>query len=318
MRAVKIAAILLVFLLLLAGCGSGQQDGGGPAGTARGPAGDGGISRQELGQLPSPGQAAQEIPGGLRVHFLDVGQADSILLQFPGGRSMLVDAGNNEDGPFVVAYLKQQGVSKIDYLVGTHPHEDHIGGLDDVIRSFAVGQVFMPRVTASTKTFEEVLQAVKEKGLKISTARAGVTLFDQGDLKVDFVAPNGADYEDLNNWSAVTRIRYGDTAFLLTGDAGARSEKEMLASGANLRADVLKVGHHGSSSSTTPAFLRAVAPKYAVISVGAGNDYGHPHQETLARLKDAGVQVFRTDLDGTVVFVSDGKTVQAAARGKDR
>lgn len=245
----------------------------------------------------------------LKVHFLDVGQADSILVQLPDGPSILVDAGNNDDGPAVVSYLKQQGIKKIDYLVGTHPHEDHIGGLDDVIRAFDIGQAYMPRVTTNTKTFEDVLLAVKDKGLKITTAKAGVTILDQDRLKVDLVAPCGSDYEDLNNWSAVTRIKYGSTSFLLTGDAEAQSEKEMLASGVDLKADVLKVGHHGSSSSTTPTFLKAVAPKYAVISVGAGNDYGHPHKETLSKLANAGVQLYRTDQDGTVVLASDGKNI---------
>jgi len=163
----------------------------------------------------------------------------------------------------------------------------------------------MPRATTTTKTFEDVLLAIKEKGLKITIAKAGVTVFDQGKLKVNFVAPVGSGYEDLNNWSAVTRIQYGDTAFLLTGDAEVRSEEEMLASGVNLKADVFKVGHHSSSNSTTPAFLKVVAPKCAVISVGAGNDYGHPHNETLAKLANARIKVYRTDQDGTVIFVSN-------------
>jgi beta-lactamase superfamily II metal-dependent hydrolase len=222
---------------------------------------------------------------------------------------MLIDAGNNADGPSVVSYLKQQGVKTIDHLIGTHPHEDHIGGMDNVIQSFDIGQLYMPRATTTTKTFEDVLLAIKQKGLKITTAKAGVTVLDQGNLKVNFIASVGSGYEDLNNWSAVTRIQYGDTAFLLTGDAESQSEEEMIASGTNLKADVLKVGHHGSSSSTTPAFLKVVAPKYAVISVGTGNNYGHPHKETLTKLANAKVQVCRTDQEGTLVFTSDGKTI---------
>lgn len=167
----------------------------------------------------------------------------------------------------------------------------------------------MPRVTTTTKTFEDVLRAVQAKGLKISVARAGVTVIDRGKLRVSFLAPVGTGYEDLNNWSAVTRVQFGNTAFLLTGDAEALSEQEMLAARANLKANVLKVGHHGSSNSTSLAFLKAVSPKYAVISVGAGNDYGHPHQETLQKLAAAGVKVYRTDQCGTVVMVSEGKTI---------
>lgn len=314
MRIPKIAAVLLVFLLLLAGCGSPQQSNN-PADTKLAPVSDGRNFQQQTSQQPPPAQTTEKTSGNLKVHFLDVGQADSILVQLPNGQVMLVDAGNNADGPPVVSYLKQQGIKKIDYLVATHPHEDHIGGMDNVIRSFEIGQVYMPRATTTTKTFEDVLLATKEKGLKITSAKAGAIVLDQGNLKVNLVAPVGSCYEDLNNWSVVTRIQYGDTAFLLTGDAEAQSEEEMLTSGANLKADVLKVGHHGSSSSTTPAFLKAVVPKYAVISVGAGNDYGHPHKETLVKLQNAGVQVYRTDLDGTVIFTSDGKTITVEKLG---
>jgi beta-lactamase superfamily II metal-dependent hydrolase len=245
----------------------------------------------------------------VKVHFIDVGQADSILLQIPGGQNILVDAGNNEDGPLVVEYLREQGVQKIDYLVATHPHEDHIGGMDNVIKNFEIGKVFMPNIQTTTKTFEDVLLALKAKDLKITTAKAGVSVLEQDNLKMNFVAPNKNNYEDLNNWSAVMRVQYGDTAFLLTGDAEQLSEKEMLAAGANLKADVLKIGHHGSNSSTGKKFLNAVAPEYAVISVGKDNDYGHPHKETLARLTKAGIKIYRTDQSGTIVFTSDGKNI---------
>lgn len=311
-RSVIFALILAFLLAVLAGCSSSSTSTlDQPVANAKTIASTAPSAPPTDNQESRP-PAANPQPSGdgvLKVHFLDVGQADSVLLQFPDGWNMLVDAGNNDDGPAVVSYLKSKGISRIDYLVATHPHEDHIGGMDTVIWSFNIGQVYMPRATTTTKTFEDVLLALKEKGLKISTAKAGVTVLDQGSLKVNFVAPCGSNYEDLNNWSAVTRIQYGSTAFLLAGDAEAQSEEEMLASGANLKANVLKVGHHGSSSSTTPAFLKAVAPKYAVISVGAGNDYGHPHKETLAKLAKAGVRVYRTDRDGTVVFSSDGKNI---------
>ena len=253
--------------------------------------------------------ALQQDLGKLKIHFIDVGQADSILLQIPGGKNILVDAGNNNDGSLVTDYLEKLGIKKIDFLVGTHPHEDHIGGMDNVIKAFEIGKVFMPNKTTTTKTFEDVLLALKAKNLKITTAKAGVSLLEQDNLKINFIAPNETKYEELNNWSAVLRVQYGDTSFLLTGDAEQLSEKEMLAAGANLKADVLKVGHHGSSSSTSQKFFNAVAPKYAVISVGKDNDYGHPHKATLTRLSKAGIKVYRTDLNGTVVFTSDGKNI---------
>lgn len=247
--------------------------------------------------------------GQLTVHFLDVGQGDSILIQFPN-TVMLVDAGPDENGAPVISYLKQQGVKKIDYLVATHPHADHIGGMAAVIKEFDITKVYMPKVTHTTKTFEDMLLSIKRKGLKITPARAGLDILDQDGLQATFIAPCGSDYDSLNNYSAIVKIQYGSTSFLLTGDAEGISEKEMLDNGVDLRADVLKVGHHGSSSSTTPAFLKSVTPEYAVILVGAENKYGHPHQETLEHLADAGVIVYRTDQEGTIVFASDGKQVK--------
>ncbi|MDD2235274.1 MAG: ComEC/Rec2 family competence protein [Desulfitobacteriaceae bacterium] len=245
----------------------------------------------------------------LTVHFLDVGQGDSILIQFPNDSVMLVDAGPDENGAPVISYLKKQGVEKIDYLVATHPHADHIGGMAAVIKEFDINKVYMPKVTHTTKTFEDMLLSIKRKGLKIIPARAGLDILDRDGLQATFIAPCGTDYDSLNNYSAIVKIQYGSTSFLLTGDAEGISEKEMLDNSVDLRADVLKVGHHGSSSSTTPAFLKSVTPEYAVILVGAENKYGHPHQETLEHLADAGVIVYRTDQEGTIIFASDGKQV---------
>ncbi len=252
-------------------------------------------------------------PSGLmKVHFINVGQGDSILVQFHNGQTMLIDAGPSDS---VVSYLNQQGIKKINYLVATHPHADHIGGMAAVIRTFDIENVYMPRVSHTSKTYENVLLAIKAKGLKITSAKAGTIILDQDGLKVNFIAPCGSSYDNLNNYSAVVKILHGNTLFLLTGDAESESEQQMLASGASLKADVLKVGHHGSSSSTTPSFLKAVSPKYAVISCGAGNQYGHPHQEVLSRLSSAGVKTYRTDTNGTVVFISDGKTLTVKTLG---
>lgn len=266
----------------------------------------------------TPQQAAQDVgtpSGTLKVHFLNVGQGDSILIQFPDGQVMLVDAGTNESGSSVISYLKSQGVNKINYLVATHPHSDHIGGMASVVQGFDIGKVYMPRVNHTTKTYENLLLAIKAKGLKITSARAGTDILDQDSLKAGFVAPCSSSYDDLNNYSAVVRIQYGNNTFLLTGDAESESEQQMLAGGANLKADVLKVGHHGSRSSTTKTFLKSVSPKYAVISLGAGNTYGHPHQVTLDKLTSAGVQTYRTDKHGTVIFTSDGKTLTIKTLG---
>lgn len=244
----------------------------------------------------------------LEVHFIDVGQADSILIKAPDGKSMLIDAGNNADGPEVVSYLKKQGINKIDVLVGTHPHEDHIGGLDNVINSFDIGQIYMPKVSHTTKTFEDVLIAIQNKGLKVTTPVPGST-FDLGTAKCTILAPNNSSYEGLNNYSIVVKLEYGNTSFLFTGDAESVSEQEMLSKGYDLKTDVLKVGHHGSDSSTTQAFLDKINPAYAVIMVGKENSYGHPSKAVMDRLQAKGVAVYRTDENGTIVATSNGNSI---------
>lgn len=252
--------------------------------------------------------STKNVNGNLKVHFIDVGQADSILIQEPSGKSMLIDAGNNDDSDLVVNYLRAQGISKLDYVVGTHPHEDHIGGLDVAINTFDIGNVILPKISHTTKTYKDVLVSIKNKGLKVTTATGGKT-FNLGNAKCEIVAPNASDYEDLNNYSVVMKVTYGNNSFLFTGDAEDVSENEMLSKGYNLKADLLKVGHHGSHSSTTPEFFKAVSPKYAVISVGTGNKYGHPTQETLSKLSNAGVQVYRTDEMGSIIATSDGTNI---------
>lgn len=244
---------------------------------------------------------------GLRIHFIDVGQADSILIQTPQGKNILVDAGNNDDGPLVTGYLAKLGVKKLEAVVGTHPHEDHIGGLDEVIMKLPVKKVYLPKKTANTKAFEDLLLAVKAMQLKVTTAKAGVKVALDSAVKAEFLAPNSDTYEDLNEYSGVLKITYGKTSFLLTGDAESVSEKEMLEKGCDLKANLLKVGHHGSRSASKESFLTAVAPQVAIISVGKGNDYRHPHTQVLKRLKKLNVQVYRTDELGTIVVTSDGK-----------
>jgi len=259
----------------------------------------------------STGTLEQNVSSGdLRVHFLDVGQGDCILVQLPNGQNMLVDAGKNESAGTIVEYLQERGIARLDYLVGTHPHEDHIGSLDQVIKKFPTGEIYLPKVAYNTRTYRDLLEAIAGKGLQVTTAKAGVSILEEGGLSVRILAPLGSSYEDLNNYSAVIKITYGEISFLLTGDAEEQSEKEMLESGAQLRANVLKVGHHGSRSSTSQDFLSRVKPEYAVISLGADNEYNHPHQTTLTKLKKAGVEILRTDERGTIVFITDGKNIK--------
>lgn len=243
----------------------------------------------------------------LTVSYIDVGQGDAALVQCDG-RNMLIDAGTNASTDALLSYLSDVGATSYDLVVGTHPHEDHIGGLDRVIEQYDVANVWMPRVQADTRTFEDVLLAIRDKGLKITSPVPG-SRFKLGGATVTAFAPVGSAYEETNDYSIVLRIDYGSTSFLFTGDAEAVSEQEMLASGVNLKANVLKVGHHGSSSSTSDAFLDAVSPEYAVISCGKDNSYGHPHSATVSKLESHNIDILRTDESGTIWITSDGEHV---------
>ncbi|MBU3112359.1 ComEC/Rec2 family competence protein [Clostridium lacusfryxellense] len=245
--------------------------------------------------------------GNLKVHFINVGQADSILIE-QGSSSMLIDAGNNEDANTVKNYIAEQGITKLDYIVGTHPHEDHIGGMDYVINSFEVGKIYMPRATSNTKTFEDVVSAIKAKGMKATVPKVLET-FKVGDATATILAPSSGDYKDINNTSIVIRLTFGNNSFMFDGDAEDISEKEIISKKFDISADVLKVGHHGSNSSSSQEFLDKVNPKYAVISVGIGNSYGHPHKTTMEKLKEKNIKVYRTDENGTIIATSDGKNI---------
>jgi len=245
----------------------------------------------------------------LKVSYIDVGQGDSILIQTPGGKNVLIDAGNNGDATTIVTYLKAQNISRLDYVIATHSHEDHIGSMDTVINTFDIGKVVMPKESSNTQTFRDVMTAIASKGLKPIEAKAGVKLDLGPEIYAELLAPNSSGYEDINDYSAVLRLVYGKNSFLFTGDAETQSESEMLHLGSQLKVDVLKVGHHGSKTSSTAAFLKLVAPKYAIISVGKGNSYGHPTQEALGRLGSVGATIYRTDESGTIVCESDGETI---------
>ena len=261
----------------------------------------------EPGAGPGPGEP--NLGGELSCHFIDVGQGDSILVMLPNGENVLVDAGDQGASAAVINYLKAQGITHIHHLVATHPHADHIGGMAAVVREFGVGEVYMPRTSHSTLTYERLLLAIRDKGLRITEARAGVTLLDEPGLRASFLAPFPREGLSLNDSSAVLKVEYGSISLLFTADAEAESEGYMLLSSAlSPRADILKVGHHGSNSSSSEVFLEAVSPSVAIISAGEGNIYGHPHQEVLKRLQDMEVEVFRTDLHGTIVVTTGGET----------
>ena len=242
----------------------------------------------------------------LKVHFLDVGQGDSIFIELPTNETILIDASIKDASDKIINYLKEEKVSKIDYVIATHPHSDHIGGMSAVIKAFDIGQIYMPKAVTTTKTYENLLLTIKDKNLKIKTAKAGNTIIDTDDLKLVVLAPNQDSYESLNNYSIVLKLTYKEKSFLFTGDAETLSEKEITG---DVEADVLKVGHHGSRTSTSQAFLNKVNPSYAVISVGFNNDYKHPHQEVLDRLEKKNIKIYRTDQNGDIIFTTDGYNI---------
>ncbi|GFZ31553.1 metallo beta-lactamase superfamily lipoprotein [Clostridium zeae] len=250
------------------------------------------------------------ISGKLVVHYIDVGQGDSILIQTKE-KNFLIDAGPKENEDKLLSYLKKLNIKRLDYVVATHPHEDHIGGMTNIIKTYDIGKFYAPKVTNTTKTFQNMLLALKDKNMNINVVKPGMGGdIDLGEnTKVEVFSPNSSKYDDLNNYSPIIKVTYGKNSFLFTGDAEKLEENEVLQKKYDIKADVLKVGHHGSSSSTGKDFLSKVSPSIAIISCGKGNDYGHPHKETLKTLADANVKVYRTDLSGTIVITSDGNNI---------
>lgn len=247
------------------------------------------------------------VDGDLSVHFINVGQGDCSLI-ISDGQTALIDAGEAEYGDTVVSYLNSQGIKKLDYVIVTHPHSDHMGGIATVLESFDVGKVVVPKVSdemaPTTKTYRVFLQTVQNEGLKLTQAKVG-DVYNLGEASFELLAPN-SDYKDLNNYSIVSLLTYGENKFLFTGDAESKSEKEMLEKNLLTKVDVLKVGHHGSSTSSKKKFLEVVSPDYAVILCG-DNSYNHPHEDTVDNLLEYTDNIYRTDQQGTVVFTSDGK-----------
>ena len=269
------------------------------------------LSSGLLEEWFSDGETEEVVEGKVEYHFIDVGQGDAALIRTEEG-NVLIDAGTNASEEALIAYLKAEGVKELAYAVFTHPHEDHIGGADAVLEYCKVEKVILPDATATTKVYERMMAAIEAEGADVIMATPDAT-YKIGGLKLRVLAPNASEYKDLNNYSVVIRADFGDTSVMFTGDAEDVSEQEMLeryGGGKKLDCDLLKVGHHGSDSSSTEAFLKAVSPKYAVISCGEGNDYGHPKQSILKRLEAQGVTYWRTDLEGSIVFVSDGENLK--------
>lgn len=246
------------------------------------------------------------------VSFIDVGQADSVLIR-NGNYNMLIDAGNNEDGEKLVNYFKSLGIEEFTYVFATHPHEDHIGGMDDIINNFKIDNYYMSNKLSTTKTFMDVLDALDGCNLKYTVPNKGDTL-KLGDANIKVIYP-GDDKSNINDSSIVLKITYGKNSFLLTGDATSNVERKIY--NEDIKSDVLKVAHHGSSYSSTDVFLDRVKPYYAVISVGKNNIYNHPSNKTLEKLNKRNIEVYRTDLDGTIVFISDGDNLSVKALKTD-
>jgi competence protein ComEC len=256
--------------------------------------------------------------GKLSVYFLDVGQGDSTLVLF-SNKSILIDAGEADMGDRVVRDLKALGVSRIDFLVATHPHSDHVGGMQKVLAAFPVGQVLDSGLPHTSSTYEHFLETIEQKNIPYRVAEQGQTIDIDPALTIFVLSPPIERFsDDPNTNSVVLRISYGTVAFLFAGDMGGESENALVKSGYPLDAKFLKVGHHGSYSSTTSSFLERVRPETAIIMVGKDNPYGHPHQETLDLLKRYGVTVYRTDLDGTIVIRSDGMSYSVKTESTDK
>ncbi|MGF0032925.1 ComEC/Rec2 family competence protein, partial [Bariatricus sp. SGI.154] len=268
------------------------------------------IDILELGESPTQGIAETVATGDMRTTFLDVGQGDCTIIRTEG-RNMVIDTGNNDQGDYVVNYLKENGITDLDYLILTHPDADHIGGADNVLENIDVETVIMPDVANDTMTYKEVIEDIDRYQVEVVYPNVG-DIFTLGDAEFTILCPEEelVDQSDLNGSSVGIKLVHGKNSFVMCGDAEEKSELAMVKRfGSDLECDVLKCGHHGSSTATCDEFLKATNPTWALISCGQDNQYGHPHLEVLEKLRNDDVQVYRTDEMGTIIAVSDGENI---------
>ncbi|EOU2021317.1 MBL fold metallo-hydrolase [Clostridium perfringens] len=245
----------------------------------------------------------------LMISYMDVGQGDAAYIKV-NGNDILIDAGPRSNSKELLEQLKAKNIDDFELVIATHPHEDHIGGMVDVFKEYEVKAFYSPKITHTTKTYENLVKAVKDEGLKTKELKGGMVI-DLGEgAKFEVFTPQKSEYEELNDYSPIMKLSFGDTSYLFTGDAQKLAEEEALAKYKNsLDSDVIKFGHHGSSSSSSNAFIEAVSPKYGIISCAKDNKYGHPHRETLDIIKKYNIKTFRTDTDGEIILTSDGKSI---------
>lgn len=245
-------------------------------------------------------------PNEMYVHYIDVGQGDSILIQV-NNKNLLIDSGPRSDKDKLISYLSSLKLSKLDYVIATHPHEDHIGNMSTIIKNYKVLSFYAPKIQNTSKTFERMVEALKDNNLKINILRKGSNSINLGDnTRVTVFSPIDNYYENLNNYSPIIKVEYGNNSFLFTGDAEKEVEEKIIANNDDINADVIKIGHHGSSTSTSKAFIDKVNPSIAVISVGENNSYNHPNEDVINRLNGNKIKIYRTDKDGTIIFSSNG------------
>ncbi|MDR5586723.1 MULTISPECIES: ComEC/Rec2 family competence protein [Clostridium] len=254
------------------------------------------------------------VSGNLEVSYLDVGQGDAAYIRV-NDFDILIDAGPRSEADHLLKQLEEKNIDDFEMVIATHPHEDHIGGMTKIFQKYKVENFYMPKVTHTTKTFENMLNAVSNEGIKIQTIKEGMK-FDLGSgAKIDVYSPIKESYEEFNNYSPIMKLTFGDKKLMFTGDAETLVEQEVLSKySKDLKADVLKFGHHGSSTSSSNEFIQAVSPQYGIISCGTDNSYGHPHKETMSKISKNGIETYRTDLQGEITVTSNGKTISVKTK----